>query len=221
MKKVIVAFLVLVLLVGCKPEVKEPVLTDAQKIKEEYEALNGQANSAGVAHKTVEVAENNPLVYATGEDVITMLKEGSGIIYFGFPECPWCRAALPIFLEACEEELMTKVLYYNNKDQRDAKELKDGNVVTTKEGTDEYYQILDLLGEYASSYDGLNDSTIKRLYFPTMVFMNEGKIVAIQQGVPEGVEDPRQEMPEEYVQQLKELYKDGMKKVKGACDSAC
>ena len=102
MKKILLC-LMLVLLVGCTGT------TDAQKFKKEYEALNGQSNYAGVLHKTIEISENNPMIYATDEEVITMLESGTGIIYFGFPDCPWCRAALPVLLEAAEEELMTKV----------------------------------------------------------------------------------------------------------------
>lgn len=220
MKKILLGLVVLVLLVGCTTnQKKEP--TDAEKIKEEYEALNGQANQSGVMHKTITLSDKNPLVYASGDDVISLLKEGSGIIYFGFPECPWCRAALPVFLEACEEELITQVLYYNNRDQRDVKELKGDTVVTTKEGSEEYYQILDLLGEYASEYDGLNDPSIKRLYYPTMVFVSEGKIVDFHQSVVEGVTDPRQDMTSQQIEELKSVYKEAMKKVKGACNSAC
>ncbi|MDD6467244.1 MAG: hypothetical protein PUF50_03580 [Erysipelotrichaceae bacterium] len=220
MKKILLGLVVLVLLVGCTTnQKKEP--TDAEKIKEEYEALNGQANQSSVMHKTITLSDKNPLVYASGDDVISLLKEGSGIIYFGFPECPWCRAALPVFLEACEEELITQVLYYNNRDQRDVKELKGDTVVTTKEGSEEYYQILDLLGEYASEYDGLNDPSIKRLYYPTMVFVSEGKIVDFHQSVVEGVTDPHQDMTPQQIEELKSVYKEAMKKVKGACNSAC
>ena len=35
------------------------------------------------------------------------------------------------------------------------------------------YKILDILGDKASVYEGLEDDSIKRLYFPTVVFVNE------------------------------------------------
>ena len=108
MKKLISIVLILFLLAGCG--------SDASKFKKEYESLNGKANDAGVLHKEITIPEDNPMVYATYEEVVDMLENGTGIVYFGYPECPWCRAALPVLLEAADEELMTKILYYNNKD---------------------------------------------------------------------------------------------------------
>ena len=217
MKKIMLALLMVMLCCGC---VKT---TDAMKFKKEYESLNGQANDAGVLHKEITIPEENPMVYATQEEVMEMLENGTGIIYFGFPECPWCRAALPVLLEAAEEELMTKILYYNNKDQRDTRELLEtgGNQIT-KEGTSGYYAILNALGEFASAYDGMNDETIKRLYYPTVVFVYEGEIVGLQESLSseEGV-DPRQDLTTDQWNALKKIYKEYMKDVKGACDSSC
>ena len=58
-----------------------------------------------------------------------------------------------------------------------------------KEGSKDYYEILDLLGEKASVYDGLNDETIKRIYFPTVVFVKDGEIVAFHEGTVDSQED--------------------------------
>ncbi|MBQ7891250.1 MAG: thioredoxin family protein [Erysipelotrichaceae bacterium] len=216
MKKILLC-LMLVLLVGCTGT------TDAQKFKKEYEALNGQSNDAGVLHKTIEISENNPMIYATDEEVITMLESGTGIIYFGFPDCPWCRAALPVLLEAAEEELMTKIYYLNNKEQRDTREaLETGGSVVTKDGTSEYYRIVNALGEHASVYEGMGDDSIKRLYYPTVVFVHEGEIVGVQVSLAseEGV-DPRKDLTSEQWNDLKTIYKEYMRKVKGSCDSSC
>ena len=217
MKKIILGVLILILCAGCLKT------SDAAKFKKEYESLNGQANDAGVLHKEITIPEENPMIYATGEEVIDMLENGTGIVYFGFPECPWCRAALPVLLEAAEEELMTKILYYNNKEQRDTRELLEtgGNRITV-EGSSEYYYILNVLGEYASAYEGMNDETIKRLYYPSVVFVYEGKILGLQESLAseEGI-DPRQDLTSDQWNALKKIYKDYMKEVKGACDSSC
>ena len=58
------------------------VVRDAQKFKKEYEALNGQSNDAGVLHKTIEISENNPMIYATDEEVIQAAKTASATICF-------------------------------------------------------------------------------------------------------------------------------------------
>ena len=217
MKKLILILFALLLLTGCVGQ------TDAQKFKKEYESLNGQANDAGVLHKDITIPEDNPMVYATFEEVVDMLENGTGIVYFGYSECPWCRAALPVLLEAAEEELMTKILYYNNKEERDTRELLEtgGNKITV-EGTSDYYYLLNVLGEHASVYEGMNDESIKRLYYPTVVFVHEGKILGTQVSLAseEGV-DPRKELTTEQWNDLKKIYKDYMKDVKGSCDSSC
>ena len=66
MKKFLLIGAVLLLIAGCV-EKPQPEPTDAQKFKEAYEALNGQENSSGQPHKTLEIAEDNPMYYATQE----------------------------------------------------------------------------------------------------------------------------------------------------------
>ena len=223
MKKLLVIFILVGLLVGCNnPPVTK---TDAQKFKEEMEALNDVAVEGaeeGTVHVSLTIPEENPMKYATGTEVIEMLKNGTGVIYFGFPECPWCRSALPVFLDIADAELMTEVLYYNNLDQRDIKELDEsGQVVETKAGTEEYFEILALLGEYASEYGGLNNPDIKRLYFPTYVFVKEGKIVGTHVGTLSGISNPRASLTEEQIKELSSIYLDLFAKIKEVCDNAC
>ena len=78
-------------------EEQTPDLTDAEKIAEEYKVLNNEINEQNnLAYPIVELSNENPFVYASEEEVIRVLKEGTGVIYFGFPSCPWCRTLLPV-----------------------------------------------------------------------------------------------------------------------------
>ena len=113
--------------------------------------------------------------------------------------------------------------YLNNKEQRDTREaVETGGSVVTKDGTSEYYRIVNALGEHASVYEGMGDDSIKRLYYPTVVFVHEGEIVGVQVSLAseEGV-DPRKDLTTEQWNDLKTIYKEYMQKVKGACDSSC
>lgn len=51
-------------------------VTDAQRFKKEY------AN----------VRDDNVFIYKSTEEIINILEHGTGIVYLGFPECPWCQA---------------------------------------------------------------------------------------------------------------------------------
>lgn len=213
------------MLMGCvgeKPDQPQPETTDATRFQQEYESLNGTENGSGLPHAELTIDADNPMVYATQQQVETLLTSGTGIVYFGYPECPWCRNTLPVFLEAARDELVTEVYYMNNRDQRDEKELNaSGEIVTVKEGSEEYARLLELLGEFASVYDGLQDETVKRLYFPTYVFVNEGKIVAVQVSSLPSVENPRAPLTEQQHDELYEIFRKKIQLTKGACDSAC
>ena len=188
---------------------------DSLAFKQEYESLNSKDNGYGGEYKNVFVYPANPMKYATQEEVETLLTAGTGVIYFGFPECPWCRNALDGFLDATWDLGTAEVLYFNNRDERDVVKLNDdGSLVVEKEGTDGYKKILELLGESASVYEGLNDENIKRLYYPTFVFVKDGKIVEFFEGTHPDVEEPAIAMTEAQQNELKEMFKDSFAKLK-------
>ena len=42
------------------------------------------------------VTKENIFVYKTKEEILNILEHGTGIVYFGYPECPWCMAYVPL-----------------------------------------------------------------------------------------------------------------------------
>lgn len=178
----------------------------ATRFKLEYEALNGQKAENGSTYMDVNISNDNKIVYADYDQIFDVL-DGTGVIYFGFPECPWCRNAAPVLLEAAEETAIEQIYYLNNNDDRDIKILKDGKVITEKEGTFNYNKLLEKLGDKAAVYEGLEDESIKRLYYPTVVFVKEGQIVDYIEGTVESQKDPYKPLTEEQRQELKDKYK--------------
>ena len=196
---------------------------DALKFKAEYESLNGKKNKNNKEYVHVEVATKNPFIYASYDDVMDILSNGTGVIYFGFPECPWCRNMVPVLADAAKEMGIDKVYYFNALDMRDIKSLdKDGSIKTEKEGTKEYYKLIKVLGDSIGSYEGLNDESIKRLYFPTVVFVKDGKILTSHIGTLDSQTDPYKVLNDKQKNELKEIYMDGINKVyEIMCDEAC
>lgn len=171
------------------PSQNGPVSCDADRFQSEYESLNGKDNGYGGKYLEISIPIDNKIEYVNSTRVKQVLTNGTGIIYFGFPECPWCRNIIPTLLDVANE-YDVDILYLNNKAERDTIKLgEDGKVKMEKEGSKDYYEILDLLGEKASVYDGLNDETIKRIYFPTVVFVKDGEIVAFHEGTVDSQED--------------------------------
>lgn len=197
--------------------------TDAEKFKNEYEKLNNQKDKNGNEYIKLNISKNNPIKYVTFDELIDILEDGSGIVYFGFPECPWCRNALPVLFDALKEENINEIYYFNARDMRDEKSLdENGQIITTKEGTDEYKKILEKLNDYLDPYEGLNDDSIKRLYFPNVFFISNGEVVGNHMSTLDSQENPRVSLTDEQYKELKNIYIKNIKKVFNySCNDGC
>lgn len=164
---------------------------DALKFKEEYK----------------NIPEDNLFVYRDLESIIKILENGTGIVYLGFPECPWCQAYVPYLNEVAKDSEITKIYYYNILNDR-------------KEETEGYKKILELLGDYVE-YD---DEGNKRIYAPTVIFVDDGKIIGMDSETAKdtkGFKDPKDYWTEEEVKDLKTKLKDLSLKVKESVCSDC
>lgn len=219
MKKIIPLLIFILILTGCNKKEE----TDSIKFKKEYESLNGKTNDYKKEYSSILIDENNPIVYVTYDEIINVIKNDTAIIYFGFPECPWCRTAIPVLLDSANEMGIDKIYYFNALSIRDKKSLdKDGNIIVEEEGTEEYKEIVKLLYDFLPSYEGLNDETIKRLYFPTVVFIKNGKVVKSHIGTLDSQEDPYKKLTNEQYMELKEIYSDYINEAfEIVCDEAC
>lgn len=233
MKKIIIGICVLIVVVVAgtllwlkfdKNDNKEEVNknTDAIKFKNEYEKLNGKkTGEADKKYAKLSISENNSVVYSDYDEIMNILEDGTGVIFFGFPECPWCRSALPVLLEAAKETGIDKIYYLNNLEDRDIKKVDDdGSISIEKNGTENYNKLLEVLGENASVYEGLGNDEVKRLYFPTVIFVNNGEIKGLHVSTVESQEDPYKALTKEQREELKNIYIEGMEKTI-ACDEAC
>ena len=199
------------------------ITEDEKKFKNEYESLNGKTNASGKEYPNVEIAEDNGIIYASYSDIKEVITKGTGVIYFGYPECPWCRNAVPMLLQAASNTGIDKIYYFNAKEIRDTKKLdENGNVVTIKEGTKEYYELVESLSSVLGEYEGLNDESIKRLYFPTVVFIKDGKVVGCHIDTLPSQTDPRVPLTEEQKSELVNIYTTNIAKISDdVCDDKC
>lgn len=200
-------------------EVLYPVTDDSLEFQKEYQALNGEVNvNNGKKYLEIDMISNAPIKYSNYDEIFEILESKSGVIYFGFPECPWCRnIALPLVDSAMEYGL-EKIYYLNNRLDRDTLSLdKKGKIVTEKEGTKEYLKLINLLKDFLLEYGGINNSDIKRLYFPTVVFVKDGTVLGIEsvlESYSKRVEgDGYIPMLDEEIKELKDIYKSYYKKI--------
>jgi thiol-disulfide isomerase/thioredoxin len=217
MKKILMFITILfmgIMLVGCTT-----INEDAKKFNDEYESLNGETTSSGKTYATLDLDENNTIKYKTSNEIISILENKTGIIYFGFPTCPWCRSMISTLLEVAKEKDLD-VNYLNIYEFRSTFVIENGKAKLTKEGEEDYYKILDILDNELEDFN-LKDAAgaeiytgEKRLYAPTVVFVKEGKVKGIHVATLDSQTDPYVALTNEQKEELKGIYLDFINKIK-------
>ena len=176
--------------------------SDTLAFKEEYESLND------TGHLHIEVPTTMDIDTLEFSELKQLLSDSktSGIFYFGFPTCPWCRNLLPELFAAMQENGLSKLYYYNPKAIRDKKVLNESGVVVTEVETGpEYQYLLERLDEVLPEYEGLNDPKIKRLYVPFVVVLKDGKIVGHHLSTLDEQTDPAIPLTDELKHKLRKV----------------
>ena len=199
MKKVILIIIVIAVIVGSVVAINYYNLTktDGYKFKIEYEKLNGKKSKMGKKNRTVSIPAENPIVYATADDIVKKInKNETFLVYFGFSECPWCRSMIENLIEVTKKKHIREVYYVDVLNIRDIKEVKDGEVVTTKKGTNGYMKLLEQLDGVLSDYKLVDENgnrvevNEKRIYAPNLVGIVNGKAEKLEQGISPREHDP-------------------------------
>lgn len=103
---------------------------------------------------------DNIYYYTNYDEVVQLLTKGTGIVFFGFPACPYCQVYAPVLAEVAKERGADKIYYLNIKEMRD-------------KNTDEYKKIVEVLSDYLEKDENGN----KRLYVPDTYFVKGGTIM--------------------------------------------
>ena len=106
--------------------------------------------------------KDNVYVYKSINEIINVLSNGTGIVYLGFPECPWCQRYV-VYLNILAKEYNVKEIYYYN--------IKNARSNNTKE----YQKIVEILKDLLP-YD---DNGNKKVFVPIVVFVKNGKVIAL------------------------------------------
>ena len=163
---------------------EETTLTDALKFQKEYATSN--------------VGEN-VFVYRSIDEIIKIMENGTGIVYLGFPECPWCQSYVKYLNEVAKENGVKEIYYFNI--------LKD-----RQENTKEYQQIVKLLGDSIE----FDEEGNHRVYVPNVSFHINGELIGNDFETAydtKGYENPSDYWTKEEVKDLKETLTKYTKRV--------
>ena len=207
MKKVLSIILIVMMIISITGCTVSDDIKDSDKFKEEYELQNGKKSKSGKEYRKVSIPEDNPVVYATAEEISKKIdNKETFIVYFGFSTCPWCRSVIEELIKCANDSDVDKIYYVDIKDIRDIREInKDGEIETTKEGTKGYMELLDKLDEVLDEYtvtvtDSEEDEISleeKRIYAPNLVAVVNGKATKLEDGISDKLTDPYMELTDE------------------------
>ena len=139
---IIISSLIILVLSNNKP--KEKINEDAKRFSKEY----------------TEIEKDNVFVYRSIDKIINILKNGTGIVYLGFPECPWCQTYVKYLNDVAKDSAIEKIYYYNIRQDRN-------------DNTEEYQEIVSILKDYLQNDEEGN----KRIYVPSVIAVKKGEIV--------------------------------------------
>ncbi|MBR3257259.1 hypothetical protein IKG02_03155 [Candidatus Saccharibacteria bacterium] len=106
------------------------------------------------------VGEDNVYVYKTGKEAIDVIENGTGIVFLGFPSCPWCQNYAMLLNNLAKEYGIKTIYYHDTYDD-------------WKNDTEEYKKLTSLLSERLQ-YDNVGNH---HLYVPNVTFVVNGEIV--------------------------------------------
>ena len=171
MKKLILVLCTLLCLVGCTdkptPLPDEP---DPNPLKEQYPEITGEC----------------VMIDASQEDIIAMLENGTGIVFFSWIDCPWCHGYIDMVNQAALDNGLT-VLYYDIYNDR-------------SENSEFYQKVISLISDYVDLFAYTADGESKaaydsegkpRIYVPYTVMVVKGKVIALdyQSSMESGFEE--------------------------------
>lgn len=209
--KILLVMITAVFITGCDTNKKEN--NDSIKVKEEYESLNNTIREKdGKTITTISLSDLNPYVYTDATNIEKMIQEKkSFILYLGFADCPWCRNSITVLEKAAKSTGIKEVYYFNLKDEnkedvRNKITIENEKIVIENKGSDDYNKLLKLFNDKLDDYEGLNNSTYKRIYAPTVLFIKDGEVIGKHVGTVDSQKDPYILLDNGQEKELKNIY---------------
>ena len=114
-----------------------------------------------------DLPEDNHFQVIAKDDLEDFMQHGTGILFFGFPECPWCQAYLPLAEEVLSSVDVTCRYYNIYADKKQDRPFYDEICTLLESINDSGHEIV--------RYD--NDGK-QVVYMPLMMFIENGRIVS-------------------------------------------
>lgn len=127
-----------------QPKTPSAIVSDAAKFKSEYPR----------------VAADNRFIYASDSEVMRIFDSGSGVVFLGFPQCPWCQRLSEYVDRAARTEGIDKIYYLNIRDARAS-------------NSEVYQKLVKKLEPYLDK----DDNGKPRIFVPDVSIVKDSKII--------------------------------------------
>ena len=164
---------------------------DNMKFKLTYELANKYDYGNNRKIK-VNIPINNRIKYLNSKSVVDLFKNKTGIVYFGYSTCPWCRNAIPILIDAVISNDIDTLYYVDINETKLTKEL---------------YEILD-------EYLRVDEDNKKVFSVPDVYVIKNGKVIDHHIGTVDSYNNPFKGMSKEEKKELKKIYTNMIKEIK-------
>ena len=170
----------------------EKIEVDEKEFKSKYEELNDVVNEEGKKYPVVKIPANNNIKYKEINQIVDIFENNKdAVIYFGYPECVYCRSAVQVLFDIAKDTELDTINYLEIKD--------DTN----------YDEIMKYLGnEFITT-----DNNKRTIYSPLVLFVVNGDVVSYNKGTLFSQTDPYVELDNDQKFGLSEIYKYGINDV--------
>lgn len=152
MKKIIVLLVLLLTLCSCSSKettTEEDITVEKARetIAKDYPEIDGEC-----------------VIYKAEKDqILNMLKHGTGVIFFSWIDCPWCHRYVNNVNSVCRDAGL-EVFYFDIYDDR-------------QNNTDFYLEVKKLVNDALEEENSFDSNGETRIYVPNIYFVSEGKII--------------------------------------------
>lgn len=184
MKKRLYYAMFVCLLFGCTTETQE------QTTSSNY--CDGDSGTCSLTTSSEDIEDSTYFQQITMEEAIELFKnKGDGILYFGYPDCPWCQEAQPI-LEELAETYDKQIYYIRTRDSEKNKLYTD----------EEKEQIM----QYIQDYEDKDDDGEYQIYVPLVLSVKEGSVIKGHLGTVEEHDANERTMTDSEQKEVAEIY---------------
>lgn len=167
--------------------------------KKEETKDNNNIDHENFAKEYKEVTKDNVFVYKNVDEIIKIMNHGTGVVYLGYPECPWCQEYVKYLNETAKEVGIEKIYYCNTKKVKE-------------ESMEKYHELISILDGHLQ----YTDEGDQWIYVPNVSFHINGKIIGNDYETSKdthGLKNPKDYWTTEEIKDLKKTLTKYMEEV--------